>query len=104
VLLATLHWLDRDSPPGVVPGGLRDHPYTTALITYHAQVFHLAVVAFVIGADTIGGAAIIMWAPAAAITAVQWATAASAAKDQRQVGDPVDESRGHALHRAGALD
>ena len=43
-------------------------------MTYHAQVFHLAVVAFVIGADTVGGSALLMWIPAAAITAVYWTT------------------------------
>ena len=72
VLLAVLHVLDGDSPQGVVAGGLRDHPYAVALITYHAQVFHLAAVAFWIGADTIGGSAILMWVPVAVVTAVLW--------------------------------
>jgi uncharacterized membrane protein len=72
VLLATLHVLDGDSPQGVVAGGLRDHPYAVALLTYHAQVFHLAAVAFWIGADTIGGSAILMWVPVATVTAVLW--------------------------------
>ena len=72
VLLATLHVLDGDSPQGVVAGGLRDHPYAVALLTYHAQVFHLAAVAFWIGADTIGGSAILMWVPVAVVTAVLW--------------------------------
>jgi hypothetical protein len=46
-----------------------------ALLTYHGQVLHLAIVAFVIGgvpADTIGGSFFLMWIPAAAITAVHW--------------------------------
>ena len=38
------------------------------------QVFHLAVVAFVIGADTIGGAAFLMWVPVAAMVAVYWSS------------------------------
>ena len=59
-------------PTSRVPGGLRDHPHLVALITYHAQVFHLAAVAFYLGADTIGGAAILIWVPAAVITAVHW--------------------------------
>jgi hypothetical protein len=106
VLVGFLAWLARDEPD-VPVANLRRHPHLTALITYHAQVFHLAIVAFVVGADTIGGAAIIMWLPAAAITAVQWASGAAAAsgsEQQREVGDAVDEGRRHALHRAGALD
>ncbi|MEY2476923.1 MAG: hypothetical protein QOG87_2238 [Actinomycetota bacterium] len=103
VLVGLLTWLAR-ADPDVPVGGLREHPHLTALITYHAQVFHLAIVAFVIGADTIGGAAIIMWVPAASIIAVQWASAAAAAKEQRQVGDTVDEGRRHALQGAGTLD
>lgn len=103
VLVGMLAWLARDEPD-VPVAGLRRHPHLTSLITYHAQVLHLAVVAFVIGADTIGGAAVIMWVPAALITAVQWASAAAAAKDERQVLDAVDEGRRQTLHRAGALD
>jgi hypothetical protein len=72
LLIVVLHVLDRDAPDVDVPGGLRAHPHLTALITYHAQVFHLAVVAFVLDADTIGGAAVLMWVPAAVITAVLW--------------------------------
>jgi uncharacterized membrane protein len=106
LLIGLLTWLARNDPD-VPVAGLRRHPHLIALITYHAQVFHLAVVAFVIGgpvADAVGGAAVLMWVPAAAITAVQWASAAAAAKDEGQVVDAVDEGRGHALHRAGALD
>jgi uncharacterized membrane protein len=99
-MVGVLAWLARDDADLPV-AGLRQHPHLTALITYHAQVFHLAVVAFVIGADTIGGAAVIMWVPAAAVTAVQWL---SAGRDERQVLDAVDEGRRHALHGAAALD
>src|SRR3954470_16234008 len=74
VLLATLFWLARDEPDRAVPEGIRRHPHLPALLTYHGQVFHLAVVAFWIGADTIGGAAILMWVPVAAMTAVHWAS------------------------------
>jgi uncharacterized membrane protein len=100
ILIGLLTWLARKDPD-VAMRGLREHPHLIALVTYHAQVFHLAIVAFVIGADAIGGSAFLMWIPAAMITAVQWA---SAAKQQRQVLDPVDEGRRHALHGAGALD
>ena len=71
VLLATLAALDRDAPD-VGTDGLLRHPHLVALVTYHAQVFHLAVVALVIGADDLGGAALLMWVPAAAIAAVHW--------------------------------
>lgn len=72
ILLLVLHRLDRDAPDEEVPGGLRDHPHLVALITYHGQVFHLTAVAFVIGANTLGGAGILIWVPAAVITAVHW--------------------------------
>jgi uncharacterized membrane protein len=100
ILVGLLTWLAREDPD-VAVRGLREHPHLIALVTYHAQVFHLAIVAFVIGADTIGGAAFLIWIPAAMLTAVQWA---SAAKPEGQVLDPADEGRRHALHGAGALD
>src|SRR3989441_5990768 len=53
VLLAVLFALARDEPDRPVDG-IRHHPHAIALITYHPPVFHLAVGAFVIGADTIG--------------------------------------------------
>jgi hypothetical protein len=42
-------------------------------------VFHLAVVALVIGAHDIGGAAFLMWVPVAAMTAVHWSHLRTAA-------------------------
>jgi uncharacterized membrane protein len=102
VLLATLFWLDRDAPDQPVTGP-RQHPHLVALLTYHGQVFHLAAVAFYIGrrndlpvADTIGGAAVLMWVPAAVLTAVHWsrlrierdaAAEALTATPQQQYGD-----------------
>jgi hypothetical protein len=71
-LVALLGLLDRDAPAGEVPGGLRTHPHLVALITYHAQVFHLVAVAFYLDADTLGGAGVLMWVPAAVLTAVHW--------------------------------
>ncbi len=67
-----LHRLDRDVARRT--GGRRApaHPHLVALITYHGQVFHLAAVAFYLDADTVGGAAVIIWVPAAVITAVHW--------------------------------
>ena len=97
-LLGTLFWLTRDEPDRRVDGGLLRHPHFAALLTYHAQVFHLAVVAFVIGADTIGGSALLMWIPAAAITAVHWSTARlSALEDDREPHDAPHERRAEAL-------
>jgi hypothetical protein len=74
VLLGTLFALSRAEPSRPVEDPLR-HPRWPALLTYHGQVVHLAIVAFVIGgvpADTIGGSFFLMWIPAAAITAVHW--------------------------------
>ncbi|MGH9187954.1 MAG: carotenoid biosynthesis protein [Acidimicrobiales bacterium] len=71
VLLGMLFWLDRDAPDRAVPS-LLEHPHAVALVTYHAQVFHLAIVALAVGADTVGGAAFIIWVPAACLTAVYW--------------------------------
>ena len=71
ILLALLFRLDRAAPDLPVEG-LRSHPHLPALLTYHGQVFHMAVIAFAVGAHTIGGAAILIWVPAACITAVYW--------------------------------
>lgn len=71
ILLAVLFRLD-GAAPDLPVAGLRTHPHLPALLTYHGQVFHMAVVAFWVGADTIGGSAILIWVPAACITAVYW--------------------------------
>jgi uncharacterized membrane protein len=78
IMLAALFWLDRDAPDRPV-AGWRRHPGLIALVTFHAQVFHLAGVAFWIGRDgdvpvanTIGGAAVLLWVPVAVVTAVHW--------------------------------
>ena len=74
VLLGTLFAMARAEPPRPA-GGLVHHPRLPALITYNAQVAHLAIVALVIGgvpADTIGGSYFLMVIPAAAVTAVLW--------------------------------
>ena len=71
VLLAVLFRMDRAAPDLPVDG-LRHHPHLPALLTYHGQVFHMAAIAFYVGADTIGGAAVLIWVPAACITAVYW--------------------------------
>ncbi|MGH9137571.1 MAG: carotenoid biosynthesis protein [Acidimicrobiales bacterium] len=101
VLLATLHALDRSAPPGTVAAGIWSHPHLVALVTYHAQVFHLAAVAFWIGADTVGGAAIIIWVPAALITAVLWSHLGR--EHQREVGDAAHEAARQPLDRPADL-
>lgn len=72
ILLLVLHRLDGDAPDVEITAGLREHPHLVSLITYHAQVFHLAAVAFWLGEDTVGGAAILLWVPPAVIVAVHW--------------------------------
>src|SRR4051794_21265346 len=47
VLLSILFWLGRREPDRPVTGSIVRHPRFGALLTWHAQVFHMAVVAFV---------------------------------------------------------
>jgi hypothetical protein len=101
VLLAVLHLLDRDAPQGAVDGGIAKHPYAIGLLTYHAQVFHLAVVAFWIGADTIGGSALLMWIPAAVVTAVLWSYLRL--QHERERSDAAHEPARQALDGSGEL-
>jgi len=82
ILLALLFSLDRAAPDLPVDG-LLHHPHLPALLTYHGQVFHLALVAFWIGADTIGGAALLIWIPAACIVAVYWSRLAVITTESR---------------------
>ena len=71
ILLAVLTWMTKDEPD-VPVARWRDHPHLIALLTYHGEILWLAVVATVLGADEIGGAAALIWVPAAAMTAVLW--------------------------------
>lgn len=101
ILIVALHRLDRAAPDEDVARGLRDHPHGIALLTYHAQVFHLAAVAFHLGADTLGGAAVLLWVPPAVITAVHWSQLR--AQQHGQVGDPAGEAARHPLEGTGDL-
>jgi uncharacterized membrane protein len=76
VLLGILFWMTR-AEPRVPVAGLRRHPHLTALITYNLQALHMAVVAWVIEADALGGAAVVIWVPAVALTAVYWSALGS---------------------------
>ena len=103
VLLSILFWLGRREPDRAVPRGILRHPHFGALLTWHAQVFHMAVVAFVVGADDIGGSAFLMWVPAACVTAVYWSAlsaarpASSSAEDDRQAHEAAHEVRAEPL-------
>lgn len=67
-LLARLTRHDADTRVG----GFRRHPHAVALLTYHGQIAWLAIVAVVLDATELGGSALLMWVPAAAIAAVSW--------------------------------
>jgi hypothetical protein len=76
------------------------------LLTWHVQVFHIAVIAFVVGADAIGGSAFLIWFPAAAITAVYWAAISPRARARQlrgsvegdgQMDEPAHEARAEPL-------
>jgi putative membrane protein len=101
ILILGLHLLARDDPDEPVEAGLRAHPHLVALITYHGQVFHLAVVAFVLNADTLGGAAVLMWVPAAVITAGHWSQLRLLHQAQADRTDP--QSADQPLVRSGDL-
>ena len=100
VCVLVLHRLDRDGPDRPVEGLVR-HPHAIALLTWHAQVFHLAAVAFWLEADTLGGSALLMWVPAAVITAVHWSQLRP--KDEGQPADGAGQEVGLPLERAGQL-
>ena len=89
VLVGMLTWLGRDEPDRPVTG-LRRHPHLAALLTYHGQVFHLAVVALVIGAHDLGASAFLIWAPAAAVTAVHWTSERSRSTVAPGSGRPLE--------------
>jgi uncharacterized membrane protein len=109
VLLVLLFAMTRGEPNRAVPGGILRHPHLGALITWHAQVFHMAVIAFVVGADAIGGSAFLMWIPAALVTAVFWSTispraqaravaeAMPSAERDRQMDQAAHETRAEPL-------
>jgi len=71
ILIGLLTYLCRHDSQRVVRHW-RDHPHLISFVTYQAELAWLAIVAVVLGADEIGGSALIMWVPAAAITAVSW--------------------------------
>lgn len=70
-LLGLLTWMTRRDRDVAVAPWTR-HPHLVSLVTYQAQLAWLAIVAVVLGADEIGGSALLMWVPVAAMTAVAW--------------------------------
>ena len=92
-LVGTLTYLSRHDADRAVAGWAR-HPHLVALVTCHAQVAWLAIVAVVLGETELGGSALLMWAPAAVVTAVLWSrdaalpgepSAATAARESIEV-------------------
>lgn len=71
VMLGTLTVLARDEP-NVAVARWRDHPHLSALATYHGQVAMSVVAAFALGADALGGSALLIDIPVTAVTAVLW--------------------------------
>lgn len=71
LLVGLLAWLARGDADEPVSGFVR-HPHAIALATYHGQIAWLAIVAVVLDATELGGSALLMWVPAAAIVAVHW--------------------------------
>jgi putative membrane protein len=73
ILLAILTYMTRSEPNRRVERWM-DHPHMVSLVTYNCQILWLAIVAAVLGADEIAGSALLMWVPAAAVSAVLWST------------------------------
>lgn len=71
ILVGVLTYLAYDEPDRPV-ARVMDHPHFTALLTYHGNVAMLAIVAVVLGSTELGGSALLMWVPAAVITAAHW--------------------------------
>lgn len=92
VLLGALSWMARDDVEVPVDGITR-HPHLVALLTYHGQVFHLAIVGWWIGADTIAGSAVLMWVPIAAMTAVYWSVVSRPWTSESSVPASVERER-----------
>jgi len=88
VLLGLLTYLCRDEAQKTVPRW-QHHPHLVSLITYQGILAWLAIVAVVLGADEIGGSALLIWAPAAAITAVTWSNLRPEDPVERSPGDPT---------------
>ncbi len=96
VLVGVLALLTRDDPEGDVRSWTR-HPHLISLQTYHGQIAMMVGVALWIGgqtADAIAGAALLIWVPAAFVTAVLWS--------QQRALRPISTAAAGATATAGA--
>jgi len=97
VQLAVLFAMTRHEPDRRL-GSIWQHPGLPAIVVYQVQVFHLVAIAFWLGgADLhrLGGAALLVWFPVAALTAVHWSGLAAveqARSESRADGVPVPAS------------
>jgi putative membrane protein len=66
------------------------HPHQAALITCHAQVAWLAIVAIVLGETELGGSALLMWVPAAVVTAILWSRTPVSGESRDTVERPAE--------------
>lgn len=73
LLVGLLAWMTRSEPRRVLDRAWR-HPHLGALLTYHGNIAMMMTVAFVLGADTLGGSVVLMWVPIAMMTVVYWST------------------------------
>jgi putative membrane protein len=86
ILLAVLFWFARDDPDHFIANPWR-HPNLIPLVTYHGEIVIVAIAGWWIGANTIASAAVLLWVPVAAMTAVHWSALRSGDADvQRRAG------------------
>jgi len=89
LLCGLLAYLTRDEANSAV-ASVRRHPLLPCLITFAVVTLHVTVAALVIGEPTLAGVGLIIWLPAAAVTAVLWPQlrAAEAARASAAHADP----------------
>jgi len=91
VLCGMLAWLTRDETNRAVPSALQ-HPLLPCLITFALITLHVTVAALYIGDVTLAGVGVIIWLPAATVTAVLWPQLKAAQAD-RVATLPADARR-----------
>jgi uncharacterized membrane protein len=90
VLITYLTYLTRREPDRPV-GRWIHHPHLTSLITWHGQLVMMTAVAVHLGAVELGGSAVLMWIPAAAITAVYWSVLRPPRQPDQSAADATAE-------------
>ncbi len=91
ILISVLALMTKEEPNRPVDRW-QDHPHLIALVTYNCQVAWLAVVAAVLGANELAGSALLMWVPAAALTAVLWSNVRPSRPTPTMAEEPVADS------------